>query len=399
MWYHGSTTSGADVGGAEMAKLVDEFNESQTSVTIDLVGQAEADYGTTVKAASASGGLPDLLDFDGPNLYNYAWSKDLIPLDSCLSPEVRADLTAPNVDQGTYAGDLYGVGYYEGSMGMFARRSVLEENGIRIPTGPEDAWTAEEFTAALQTLQTAGFDHPLDLKMNYGIGEWFTFGFSPVIQSAGADLIDRSDYQTATGVLDSDAAVAALTTVQSWFEAGYVDPNDDDAAFVTGRTPISWVGPWVYLAYSEAVGDDLIVVPLPDFGDGMRTGNGGWMWGITKEADEPDAVAAFINWMLSPERALQWPDATGQGSPVQSVADQSELYGSDGPLNLITQFLDGDYTVSRPQTPAYPTITSQFAQAFKDIADGADVQETLSSAASAIDQDIEDNEGYPIPED
>ena len=95
-----------------------------------------------------------MLDFDGPNLYNYAWSQDLIPLDSCISPAgAVVDLTEPNVDQGTYAGKLYGVGYYEGSMGMFARRSVLEENGIRIPTGPQDAWTADEFTAALDTLQ------------------------------------------------------------------------------------------------------------------------------------------------------------------------------------------------------------------------------------------------------
>jgi len=396
-WYHGSTTSAADVTGAEMAKMVDEFNESQTSVTVNLVGQAEQDYNTTVKAAAASGGLPDLLDFDGPNLYNYAWSGDLIPLDNCLSPELLADLTAPNVDQGTYAGKLYGVGYYEGSMGVWARRSVLEENSIRIPTGPQDAWTADEFTAVLDTLQKAGFAHPLDLKMNYGIGEWYTFGFSPVIQSAGADLIDRSTYQTATGTLDSDAAVQALTTVQSWFKAGYVDPNDDDAAFITGRTPISWVGPWVYLAYSEEVGDDLVLVPLPDFGSGSKTGNGGWMWGISDEAQDPDAVAAYINWMLSPERALQWPDSGGQGSPVKSVADQSGLYGPSGPLNLITQFLDGGYTVSRPQTPAYPTITSQFAQAFKDISDGADVKQTLTSAATAIDQDIQDNEGYPVP--
>ena len=57
-----------------MSSLIDEFNESQTSVTVNLVGQAEADYNSTVKAAAASGGLPDLLDFDGPALYNYAWS-------------------------------------------------------------------------------------------------------------------------------------------------------------------------------------------------------------------------------------------------------------------------------------------------------------------------------------
>ena len=113
-----------------------------------------------------------------------------------------------------------------------------------------------------------------------------------------------------------------------------------------GRSPISWVGPWVYPAYSEAVGDDLIVVPLPDFGGGTKSGNGAWQWGISKHATEPDVVAAFIEYMLSPEKALQWPDAVGQGSPIQSIAAQSKLYGPDGPLSLMTQLLDGGYTVT-----------------------------------------------------
>ena len=394
-WFHSSTTTPGQ--GTAMASLFDDFNKSQSSVTVNLVGQAEADYNSTVKAAAASGGLPDLLDFDGPALYNYAWSGDIIPLDSCISPKLRADVLPSLIEQGTYAGKLYGLGYYQGSHGIFARRSVLEKNKIRIPTGPKDAWTAEEFTTALETLKKAGFAHPLDLKMNYGVGEWFTFGFSPVIQSAGADLIDRSTYQTTTGVLNSDAAVKALSTVQSWFKNGYVDPNDDDAAFIENRSPISWVGPWVYPAYSEKVGADLIVVPLPDFGSGTKSGNGAWQWGISKQAKDPDAVAAFIEYMLSPDHALQWPDAVGQGSPVTSDVNKSKLYGSAGPLKLITELLDGGYTVTRPQTPAYPTITSQFARAFKAIADGGDVKAALTEAATAIDQDIKDNDGYPAP--
>src|SRR6266581_3243800 len=331
-WYHGSLTVQP---GLTMAKLADDFNKSQSNVTVNFVAQAEATYSTTVKAAAASGGLPDLLDFDGPNLYNYAWSKDLIPMDNCLSSGVKADLTPANVQQGTYAGKLYGVGYYEGSQGVFVRRSVLQKNGIRIPAGPQDAWTAAEFTSALQTLQKAGFAHPLDMKINYGIGEWYTWGFSPILQSAGADLINRSNYQTATGTLNSDAAVKAL--------------------------------------------------------------NGSWQWGITKQAKNPAAVAAFINYMLSPDHALIWANAGEQGSPVKSVASESSLYGPSGPLSLITQVLDGGFTVTRPQTPAYPTITDQFARAFKAIADGGDVKTALTAAATAIDQDIKDNSGYPAP--
>jgi len=393
-WYHGSLTVQP---GLTMAKLADDFNKSQSNVTVNFVAQAEATYSTTVKAAAASGGLPDLLDFDGPNLYNYAWSKDLIPMDNCLSSGVKADLTPANVQQGTYAGKLYGVGYYEGSQGVFVRRSVLQKNGIRIPAGPQDAWTAAEFTSALQTLQKAGFAHPLDMKINYGIGEWYTWGFSPILQSAGADLINRSNYQTATGTLNSDAAVKALTTVQSWFKAGYVDPNDDDASFLKGRTPISWVGPWVYDPYAQAAGNDLAIVPLPNFGNGSKAGNGSWQWGITKQAKNPAAVAAFINYMLSPDHALIWANAGEQGYPVKSVASESTLYGPSGPLNLITQVLDGGFTVTRPQTPAYPTITDQFARAFKAIADGGDVKTALTAAATAIDQDIKDNSGYPAP--
>ena len=36
-------------------------------------------------------------------------------------------------------------------------------------------------------------EYAIDLKMNYGAGEGFTYGFSPIVQSFGGDLIDRTD--------------------------------------------------------------------------------------------------------------------------------------------------------------------------------------------------------------
>ena len=49
----------------------------------------------------------------------------------------------------------------------------------------------------------------------------------------------------------------------------------------------------------------------------------------------------------------------------------------------------------RPIFPGYATVTEVFAQAIADIISGADVQSELSEAAAAIDQNIEDNSGYP----
>ena len=51
--------------------------------------------------------------------------------------------------------------------------------------------------------------------------------------------------------------------------------------------------------------------------------------------------------------------------------------------------------VPRPPHPAYPAISLAVQTAFTNILDGADPQEELTQAAEDIDEDIEDNDGYP----
>src|SRR5438876_10271889 len=56
------------------------FNSIQNDVKVELVLLPEGNYNYQVKAAAASGGLPDILDFDGPFLYDYAWNRSLFGL-------------------------------------------------------------------------------------------------------------------------------------------------------------------------------------------------------------------------------------------------------------------------------------------------------------------------------
>ncbi|MGB5468104.1 MAG: extracellular solute-binding protein, partial [Sedimenticolaceae bacterium] len=276
-------------------------------------------------------------------------------------------------------------------------RSALQAADIRIPSDPQDAWDAGEFGAILKTLAERDADGMvLDLKLNYA-GEWFTYAFSPLLQSAGGDLIDRSTYQSADGVLNGSSSVAAMTALQDWFSGGYVDPNLDDAAFVSGRVAFSWAGHWEYARYAAALGDDLVLLPLPDFGQGSRTGQGSWVWGITKDSEDPQAAARWLEFLLQPAEVLIMATANGAVPANQAAVARSPLYGRDGPLRLFTRQLLGGLSVPRPQTPAYPVITSAFQQAFRDIRNGADVQATLDAAVAVIDQDIRDNQGYPPP--
>ncbi len=233
----------------------------------------------------------------------------------------------------------------------------------------------------------------LDLKLNYG-DEWFTYAFSPILQSAGADLIDRTSYRSAAGLLNGPAAVAAFSRWQGWLRGGYVDPNLDDAAFVAGRVALSWAGHWEYARYAQAFGADLLLLPLPDFGHGSRTGQGSWAWGIHAGGKRAQAAARFLRFLLTPDEVLAMADANGAVPAIRSAIARSPLYRNDGPLHLFVAQLTGGNAVPRPKTPAYPVISAAFRQALSDIRDGAAVKPALDRAVAKIDQDIADNEGY-----
>ncbi len=373
----------------------EQFNASQDAVTVRLTFIPEGSYNSQVQAASLSGDLPDVLEFDGPFVYNYAWQGNLIPIDGLLSEAVRQDLLPSVIQQGTYAGRLYSIGTFESTLVLYGRRSQLESAGVRIPTRNEEAWNITEFNHVLAKLAENDPDgQVLDLKLNYQ-GEWFTYGFAPILNSAGGDLISH-DLQSANGVLNSPSSVVAMEHVQSWIQKGYVDPNIDDAAFTQGRVPLSWVGHWVYQDYAAAIKDDLVIIPLPDFGQGSKTGSGSWNWGITTHCQNPQGAVQFLEFLLQPEQVLAMAKANGAIPGTKQAIAQSPLHAKGGALSLFTAQLLAGKNVPRPQTPAYPVITSAFQRAFADIRNGIPVKTALDKAATTIDIDIQDNQGYPF---
>lgn len=384
---------------AERQVLQDQaarFNRQAKDSEIRLTFIPERDYNAQVQAAALAGELPDILEFDGPYVYNYIWQGHLMPLDTLLPQSLRDDLLPSIIDQGTYNRRLYAVGTFDSGLGLYARKTALTAIAARIPAKAGEAWSADEFTAILQKLAARDKDGAvLDLKLNYG-GEWFTYGFSPVLQSAGGDLIDRRTYLSSTGVLNSAASIAAMRTVQQWISAGLVDANVDDAAFLSGRVPLSWVGHWEYGRYAAAFGDDLVILPLPDFGRGSRTGQGSWSWGITRNSQYPEKAATFVRFLFKTDEVLAMSNANGAVPGTRRAVQKSALYGDHGRLRLFADQLLGGYSVPRPKTPAYPVITTQFRNAFQQIRNGGDVQQALTFAAEQIDQDILDNQGYPF---
>ena len=238
LWWH----TGTPEEQAAMDAAVEAFNNQGGPYVIDKTDLPGGTYTDQVNAAALAGELPCVLDFDGPFLYNFAWSGYLQPIDGFVTDEVKTDFLPSIIDQGTYNGQLFSLGQFDSGLGLYGNQAYLEAAGVRIPTF-EEPWDLAEFEDALAKLaELEEVEFPLDMKLNYGRGEWFTYGFSPIMQSFGGDLINRSDYQSASGVLDGPEAVEAMETFQRWFENGWVDPAPagDDSFYGAKTAELFW---------------------------------------------------------------------------------------------------------------------------------------------------------------
>lgn len=194
--------------------------------------------------------------------------------------------------------------------------------------------------------------------------------------------------------------VTALTRFQGWVRDGLVDNKAaDDSNFLQKRAPISWVGHWMYKQYHDVAGDDLVVLPLPNFGKGSKTGMGSWAWSMTRSAADPDAAWAVIEFLMSDQVIGEITTANGAVPATKSAVAKSPLFASGGDLALFADQLGAapNVAVPRPVTPAYPTITQSLRAAIDDIVQGGDVKKALDDAVKQIDDDIKANDGYPAP--
>ena len=391
LWFHSGQGSERDALNA----IIKKFNDTSKDIQIEAVQLPEGSYNDQVNAAALAGSLPCVLDFDGPNLYNYAWSGKLLPIDNYVDAATKKDFVSSIIRQGTYNGKLYSLGQFESGLALWGNKKLLAAAGIKIPTRLSQTWTGEQFLGALETLQKGGLKYPLDMKFNYGKG-WFIYGIAPIMQSFGGDLINRKDYQSAEGVLNGEAAIAGMKYFQTLSTKYANVGTKSDSDFMEGKAAISLVGHWVYPDYSKALGKDLALIPMPKFGKRVVTGSGSWNFGISSDCKVPDAAAKVLLDLVSAQSVLTMTDANGAVPSRKSALSKSKNYAVGGPLKLYADQLNAGVSLERPVTPAFPAIANAFNDAADNIAKGSDIKAELDKAVKAINQDIKDNNGYPV---
>ena len=390
LWYHGA-------GNAQerqiIAGIIEDFNASQQDWRVALQEFPQAAYNESVTAAALSNKLPDILDVDGPNMPNWAWAGYLQPLR--ISRDRLKNFLPGAI--GEWNGQLYSVGLWDAALAVFARRSVLEDNQIRIPS-LDEPWTGEEFTAILEKLKTSGdFEYAIDLGMSDKT-EWYSYAVTPFLQSFGGGLINTDEAPSAEGVLNGEDAIRFGEWWQSLFQKELApgpsqSPADHETGFLDGRYALQWMGNWVAVKALEKYGDDLLFLPAPDFGNGPKIGAGSWQFGISAASEHPEGASAFIEFAIQDKYLARFSDAIGLVPATSTAAQMTKNYREQGPL-AVFYHLSARQATLRPVTPAYAFISPVFQKVLADLANGADVVSTLDKATDEINANIERNGGY-----
>jgi multiple sugar transport system substrate-binding protein len=389
LWAH----SGQPGERAALTRAVAAFERDHPGTTVSVRVIPEGDYGDVVQTAIVGRALPDVLDLDGPRTASYASQGALRPLDGLLPGSLLSGLLPSIRTQGTWEGRFWALGTFDSGLVLYADRRALRAAGLTWSTSVAGAWTGVQLDEALRRLAARDPDHRvLDLKLLYGTGEWLTYGFAPLLSSAGGALLDPRTGR-AHGAMDSATSVRALTVLRSW--ARYVDADPHETAFVQRRVPLSWSGHWSYQEYRKALGDDLLLLPLPDLGNGSKSGQGSWAWAVSARSTHPREAADLLAWFASDANVAAWTDGNGAIPGTRSALARAPQFQPGGPLALFADQLERTcgsgpvtrscVTVPRPVTPDYPLVTTAFAQAVHEVLQGRDPAAALGAAAATVD--------------
>lgn len=370
--------------GEQFETLVAEFNATHPGIVV------EPSYGGSLWTmrdklfiAIASDAAPDLAQID------QFWSSELadagaiLPLEQFLDADPafdQEDVWPLAWETATYNGAVWSVPFSLSHIALYYNRSLFAEAGLD-PDAPPATWEELEAMAAALTRDTDG-DGVMDrwglsfpLRADQGVVYyWFVF----LWQSGGE--IFSTDYTAPR--FHAPAGVKALAFWQKLIGAGSVPLAPPEEGFENGQIAMTLASTARLSRYTEAMGDDLGLAPLP-CGQECATGVGGANLAILANCAHPQEAWEFVRWMSSPQVNLRWSTQTGylplRRSVVASEAYQAYLAVESRAAVILEQM---DVARARPNIPAYAAVSREVGLAVEEtLFTTADPAIVLSAAA------------------
>ena len=365
-------------------KLIDDFNkenEGKYHATLTQIARSgdAGGYDDKINAAISNGGLPDVFTIDGVRVGEFADAGAIVPIGEYYTEDDLADFNPSIIQQGTYKDELYTVGCFDSSVGIFYNKDMFEKAGIT-PATKEDPWTLEELTDAAKKLTT---DDCYGITMSLdATDETVIYFFLPLIQSQGSNVI-ADDGVTAKGYLNGDAALNTVSWIKDMVDNGYASATPEENSFELGKAAMAINGSWAPAGLADYdINWGLMPMAKYDEESEAASACGSWTFGMSKDCpdEKKEAAAELIKFMTSTYADAQMYGANSMPPARQSAFDQIDAF-KEAPLDVF-QYQLANTAQARPVSVNYAVLSNQFATAVQNVLTGMDPKEALDEAVT-----------------
>ena len=325
-------------------------------------------YSDKINASVMSGGLPDVLTVDGPNIAAYAENGIIQPLAE-LSEEEKSIYLESIIEQGTYNNKLYALGAMESSVGLYYNKDILNEAGVEVPDAG-NPWTWTEFLEVLEKVKTV-----TDKKKGYAIdmtfpaGEATIYYYSPFFWANGGDFVDSTGLN-ADGVFNSEENLETLEYFKKILGNGYMSKVQITDLFESGRAAFKFDGAWeVNTIYSNYPDINLGVAPyvVPDKWNGSRyTPTGSWAFAASSGTKNINGATKLVQYMSGIESGKKLWEKSRNFPSTYEAFESSPLFEEDENYKALYSQLSM-YGHPRSKTPVYPQVSSSVQEVLENV--------------------------------
>lgn len=320
----------------QIKKLNEEFQAKYPNIKIKRVSRSFDDLTKTLRLALTGNDAPDVVQANNTRsqMGEFVKAEQIINLDQYAKtygwdqryPQSVRNASSYSPDGKTFgSGSLYGLPQVGELIGVYYNTDKLAALGIQPPT------TWAEFDAALAAAKAKG-EQPLVLG---NLDKWPAIHVFGVVQGryTPAEQIRQLGFGQPGADWNAASNVKAAQQLKDWVDKGYLskDVNAqgyDPAwqAFSKGTGVFLIAGSWLQSDLSKAMKDKVkFMLPPPSEADGstgkvVTTGATGLPFAITSKAKNPDAAAAYINFLTN-ENAMKVLADTGN-LPIVDTAKQ-----------------------------------------------------------------------------
>lgn len=318
---------------SDLQKAVDEYNTTQSNVTVKLLGASGDNYTPVLQSqfSSQPEKAPTIFTFSGPDTVKF--NNFMAPLGDTKSASLIPDTFKSEV---SVAGEIYGIPMGVEGYGLIYNKDMFQKAGIEAA----QINSIDALVSASKKLQSVqGVEHPIAFaKDNFFIFiHPFNWAFA-VDSNYAADIkAINSGSKTMADIPSVKQWAKDLDAIKPYTNSGLNTYDDQVAGFASGKYAMIHQGDWVQtMLEQDKVSFQYGMIPYPTGGNTKLAVDVSNAWHVNKYASDVQQKAAkdFIDWISTSEKGQSYcadtfkfiPALKGMKAPSGALAQDIASY-------------------------------------------------------------------------